>query len=60
MGGNREKERKKEEKGERKRKTKWVCCRKGNRFQDEKVVSCLTLRNECLRRHTCGQSKSFY
>ena len=55
-------------KGERKRKTKWVCCRKGDHFQGWKgdhfqgwkVVSCLTLGNKCLRRHSCWQSKSFY
>ena len=30
-----------------------ICYRKGDPFKDPKVGSCLTLRNECLRRHMC-------
>ena len=35
-------------------------CRKGDPFQGPKLGSCLTLGNECLRRHVCWKSKRLY
>ena len=61
MGKNRWKEIKKGKKRrEREReKQKWVCCRKGDPFQGLKAVFCLTLGNECLKRHTADKARDF-